>query len=144
MSLKFRYRRWRLRRSQARTDRAYDKDIADAQKAKKGSDALENLRGLQRFEWSTYEDQLMHLETRHLLSQARRLCIPIPDLGDEAAWEEANTINKNILTTLGQHSLRAALRAERKEQTEWLRSWLPAFAAFLSALAAWAAVLIRR
>ncbi len=133
----------RLEMSQSRTERAYEREIRDAKISKKSGIDVERIVDDQRFEWRTIEDEIQMLKSKRLLKRARHLSIPAPDFEDATMWEQSNVTNAWLLTMKGQNTLRSMLRVERKERTEGLKSWLPALAAGVSAIAAWVAALKR-
>lgn len=80
------------------------------------------------------------LRSKRLMQVAGRSLLPLPDFNDPEAWEDSQISNRR-LTKKAQRDLILAIRAERKDRFEGWRSWLPALAAGLSAIAAWVAAL---
>jgi hypothetical protein len=74
------------------------------------------------------------LTTAHLLEQARRLQLPIPDFDDEKYWTESEIFGGKQLTTEGVTKLRADIRMERKARWDFYSGHITLLIGLLGAI----------
>jgi hypothetical protein len=144
--LRFRWELYREERWQRKTAAAYDKDIAAAKKRGEKHDKIYEIESLAHHEYTTFDEEITRLHTRHLMTEAHRLIIPTPAWDDKESWEE-NEYGPRALTRKGLNDLRAAVRAEKKVRRETILMWVPVFTAatgLAGALIGLAALLLRK
>lgn len=130
----------RLHRLHASLEAKNDEEIKRAVEQKRFSD-LHQIGDGGRHEIWTLDTEIKELKTDRMYEVTRRLSVPLPDRNDGEFWEETYQTKRQVLTDKGYSVLRTAIRQERRERTDWIRTWLPTITAVVSALAAWAAVL---
>jgi hypothetical protein len=74
------------------------------------------------------------LTTAHLLQQARRLQLPIPDPGDDQYWAESGMFGGKHLTAAGVTKLRSEIRTERKARWDSIAAQITLLIGLLGAL----------
>jgi hypothetical protein len=135
---RFRWRLWRIERARRWTERAYDRDIAEAKAGKLGKDGkkqdLERIADTAHWEDLTYGDEVMRLHSRYFVRKANRLHVPIPSHKDEERWQEQ--AGYYWLTTKGLNEVRAAIRTEKKQRWELVLMWVPLATALTGVLGA--------
>jgi hypothetical protein len=96
-------------------------------------------------DWAIIEDDIAQLRSMYFIAEARKHFIPAPEFNSKkGTWERSDVTDYYRLSAAAIRELRAAIRAERKENSELARSWLPAIAAIISALIAVLAVILGR
>ncbi len=139
VGIRFVLKRHRLRASVDRTERQFEREIRQAGAAGRHGDDIRRIEDQQNFETDMAYEEVALLEMRYLCCQAYRHSVPVPD--DDPAWYTSRPAEQRILTVKGLNELKSALRAERRERVDRFRSWLPAIAAGLSAIAVWVAAI---
>jgi hypothetical protein len=79
-----------------------------------------------------YRDEEATLQTHYLCDRAVKRLIPLPEMSEAAVvlgersskWRRSTTYGGLILTDDAIRELRAALRADRRERLEIVRSWV--------------------
>lgn len=104
-----------------RTQRAYQRDYKAAQKAKKGTQALEDIRGFEQFEVSGLEDEKSQVLTRELVREANRLRVPVPREG----WETSHSWGYRYLADEAYSALRSKVRQEKIDRANGRLLWMP-------------------
>lgn len=115
--LKLRRKIAKIERDQRRVSAAYDADIKKAKAEKKNREEIEGIEHNAWFEASLLEDEIKVLQTRHLLSQAYRRSIMVPQHNEEN-WDRTRDTGDPFLLPHAFAELRSALRKERKERLE--------------------------
>ena len=78
-------------------------------------------------------DRIALLETNYLVSKAEKSLLPIPEISDATLlgapdpagqWRSSKHTIQTLLTDEGIRELRQALRADRRERLEIVRSWV--------------------
>jgi len=87
------------------------------------------------------DEQIDTLQTRWLIQKALRYKIPLPRHSDDELWEEASYLSSRYLTLKGFSQLRAAVRAEQKEQQDMILRWIPPIVGLLGTITELVAVL---
>jgi hypothetical protein len=138
---------WQLRRlirERNSLARKYDQDITTAKRKHKGHDSIEKIESMARFELNLQDDEIEKLRTRHLITKARGLLIPIPPHDAPGAWEESEIDRRWHLTADAQRALIVAIRAEQRDRSEIARLWLTGLTGLVGALSGLAALLFRK
>ena len=141
--LRFRWKLGQLERDLRQTDNKYEADIKAARQRKASADDVDSIEHAQMSEHFLFRDEIQTLHSRYLSTQASRLIIPRPPLGDETMWEK-DGLDRHILSEAGINHLRAAIRAERKARLELFLMWVPGVVGILGALIGLVAMLIGR
>jgi hypothetical protein len=118
--MKYRGRLWKLQRGRDKTTAKFKKQIADSYKSKEGRHVREGILVNEQFELEEWDDEINSITTGYLLSQARRLILPIPNADDD--WFVSETFGSRYLTPATVTKLRADIRAERKARWELFQS----------------------
>lgn len=75
--------------------------------------------------------------TEHLVAQARRLNVPLPDDGDKTMWiSHPDVIDERALSAKGVSELRKAIREERQARGIYPKIVFTAIASFIAAIGA--------
>lgn len=109
-------------------DKAYIKDIAEAQRAKV-NEQVRSLQAEHRFEIDMHDEEEDAYFTKKLLNRARRLRVPIPHRYNEDQsvaefWCEGHYTGRWYLTTKGVAALREEIRKELKARHETRSHWV--------------------
>jgi hypothetical protein len=86
-------RHWKLSRLFAQRDkvrRKFRESVENARKAGKSHEALDDLNREAWAEDGMITDEIERFITDHLVTQANRLFIPIPERTEEAMWRESS------------------------------------------------------
>ena len=109
---RFQFQRTRIAKAQAGAIRA-------ARRAWKSPEEIEQLAYGEDRELEEVDEELSALITDHLISQARRLLLPVPERSDQDSWQEcAVYVSRHVLTDRGIANLRTAIRTECKARIE--------------------------
>lgn len=140
----------RLSLARTRLEKAYAKDIAEAFKAKDFK-RMSSLQAELRFETDLHDEEVDAYITRTVLSEARRLKVPVPsrineDNSETEYWYEGHHTGGRYLTREGLAVVRAEIRSERRarheDRAQWVQ-WLTALAGVIGALTGLVAVLTK-
>jgi hypothetical protein len=102
--------------------------------------------------WSERRDALGPLNeeieyqlSAQLIAQSGRYQMPVPELvGDGGPWTEPEYISPYFLNEVARAELRSAIRKEKKERSEILRTWLTVVLSVIGAVCGVAALFIRK
>lgn len=139
--LRFLWKRSRLRRAQNRLAHIYDKELEKALKARKNRLELDSLHADRSFEMEFVYDELADFETKYWLRKAHYLKVAVPSHDEGDCWDKSSQTGMWSLSPKGMTRVRSAIRAEQKEASESLRTWLPTAIAAFAAIGAWIAAL---
>jgi hypothetical protein len=121
-----RLRLYRLERRLERVERDYHKRYED--RKRKGIGKPEDDYGLQpdwMFDTGFLSEEIENLFTNSLISEARRLRVPVPPRDENEWWTRQQYTRGWTLTEEGIARIRAAVRLERKERREAILAWAP-------------------
>jgi hypothetical protein len=121
----------------------YDKLIAEAKKRGPKKDEIPMLEAEFFAVYDEYKEDIGTLVTQRLLRKARKLMLPIPELGDENLWERCQFSNRSNLTEKGIAELRATIRREQKETREMYLPWVAAFTGLVGAITGLLAIILK-
>ena len=125
--LKYRFKLKKLSNSNRKTQDCFSKKISEAHKQKKPKNEIASLRDDAFFEYKMIQEEIDILITNYLRKKAHNLFVPLPtlpDIDNHKMWIKCNTIsNQNVLTTLGIHTTKNAIRKEKKEKNEIVFMW---------------------
>jgi hypothetical protein len=138
--LQFRKKLRRLERDQRSEEKAYEDKIAEAKRSGAKSDVIADVNQEGMSLYFHYQDEIQRLHSNYLVSQARRLFIPVPPLQDKTVWEH-DMADRVYLNEQGINQLRAAIRAEKKARAEFVLMWVPGMVGVLGTLIGLASVL---
>jgi hypothetical protein len=138
----------RYRRDLARTKKRNAKDLEPLERAyvaafraqNKPRSEIDELREKWLDQVGFNSDRIKHLETDYLTSQAQKHLVPFPpfpqeildadreilrdDIDLSAKWAQSSVGPEMVLTDESVKELRLALRADRRERLEIVRSWV--------------------
>jgi len=140
-----RYRLARLQIERRSISRFHSKLYRKAKQQKKNEEELHLLESAEQHDVETNEDKIARLQSTYLRSKAERLLLPVPEFSPRSEkWEMFRHHEHYRLTRGAMLELRAAIRAEQKERSELVRSWLTGLTGALGALAGVLAVILGR
>ena len=138
--LQFRKKLRKLERDQRAEEKGYDAKIAEAKKRGAKGDEIADINQEGMSFYFHYQDEIQRLHSDYLISQARRMFIPVPSLQDKTVWEQ-DSADRVYLNEAGINQLRATIRAEKKARAEFVLMWVPGLVGILGALIGLASVL---
>jgi hypothetical protein len=71
-----------------------------------------------------HQEEVQHLVTRFLLSQADKRLLPHPNSDDAEMWETTQQSGYHVLTASGVAHIRGLLREEQKEERARMTFWV--------------------
>lgn len=124
----------KLQRSRQKVLTAFQDRFAEAVGKGRSSEAKEGLRHDERFALDEWDNEIDVLTTAHLLQQARRLQLPIPNPDDDQYWIESSMFGGKHLTAAGVTKLRSEIRTERKARWDFLSGQITLLIGLLGAI----------
>jgi hypothetical protein len=85
-------------------------------------------------------DEIERFVSDHLVTQANRLFIPIPERTEEAMWRESSYGEGHLLTSRGISTLRVSIRTEQKARREFVVTVLATLIGIIGAITGLVAV----
>lgn len=128
-----------LQRRLERYETEIDEKIDQARRAGERDEA-DSLVSEFFFEKDQFESQISRLETRFLVSEARRYLIPIPPTRTKGTWEQTKYDERWVLTYQAMQELRRNIRNERRERSDPVKTWLALVTGLVGALIGLAAI----
>jgi len=128
----------RARRILRDAQKQYRVDVAFARRQGLRGDDLEEAEYNASFDARLAEDAYGYLLTDSLVSQAKHMDIPVPDMSDESDWIDGTVDPSLRLSDEGIVVIRSAIRAHRRES--WM-FWFQVVSIAIGLLGATAAVL---
>jgi hypothetical protein len=113
---------WKLRRMQAgrRTVMGRFQDsFADAVERKASAEEIEKIKDKEYADLNEWDEEIQIITSAHLIEQAVRLQIPLPDRKNGGFWEVSRFLGHDILSKEGIAKLRTEVRAEQKASWEF-------------------------
>jgi hypothetical protein len=132
--IKFHFQLRELQRRRRKILMAFQDRFADAVEKGRSLEVKEGLRHEERFALDEWDNAIDVLTTAHLLQEARRFQLPVPDSDDETYWAESFTFGGRHLTAAGIAKLRSDIRLERKARWDLVSSRLTLLIGLLGAL----------
>jgi hypothetical protein len=112
----------------------YGVKIRNARGEKKPADEIDKLVRAVISEIDEVEDRIAELQSDRLITTAERLGVPVPPYHDvDQRWRVLVHTDRLILSVTAMQELRSAIRTERKEHSELVRSWLASIAGIIGA-----------
>jgi hypothetical protein len=142
--LKYEWKVQQLQRARRRLLADYKKQRLQLPKGPDRKDARESLIAREMIDVEEANEEISSLTTSHLVEEAQRLIVPIPEHADERYWKFDDTFGRWHLTTEGVIKLRADIRAERKARREPLMTLLPVTIGLIGALTGLLAVILKK
>lgn len=118
LSIKDRLHLYKHKKKLRKLKGAYETDIKKAEKEGKKLDDIEAIIAEMRGCCRDDEFEIEKIYTRKLTSKARKFHIYIPDRRDEKIWE--NEFGTYILTDHGKSTLSKQIKAQRREEYEFI------------------------
>lgn len=134
----------RLHRNKRRMLETYRKKRELLPKGPSRHDALEKIISDEQIDVMEANEEISYLTTSHLIEEAQRLIVPIPQRGNSQYWFVDDAFGRTHLTTEGVIKLRSDIRAERKAGRELPMSLLPMAIGLLGALTGLLAVILKK
>ena len=132
-------RLWILQRRQEAFENWHRTKIKRLRKIGASIDDIERAEYDARFDDIDFDEEILQMQTRHLMKCLGRYSLPFPEQGD---WEEA--IPPNYYRHLSRAAIvrvRTAIRNERKERWEAATRWTPVLSALTGLLGVVVAIL---
>jgi hypothetical protein len=156
--LRYRYELAKLKKQNAQQLAPLDDAYFTARRAKKPRDEMNPLWEKLLDEHGVNRDRIALLETNYLTEQAQKCLLPIPapqdatvlgEPGDTSdRWRRSENCYELLLSEEGLRELRLALRADRRERLEIVRSWVativPGLTGLIGVLIGLAAIILGR
>lgn len=140
---RYRYELWQLQRQNRKEIKPRSHAYSEAQKTNISHDKLVELGQNLFDQMEINRDKIALLKTRYLTSQADKHLVPIPEMSDADILGQYDPLSKwrrskhdvfLRLTDNGIRELRLALRADRRERLEIIRSWTTTIISSLTGL----------
>jgi hypothetical protein len=142
-SLQFHFNRLKLQRAKDKINRAYEKEIFEAERLNKSQKEIEEIYQNEHTDLEEINDDIADLLARYYCRQATKNYLPIPSPDEEGNWAESRFTGRRHLTPTAIRSLRATLRQERKDDSELARMWLAGLTGLIGVLVGLAALLFK-
>lgn len=123
-----------LQRRRRKVLGSFQDRFAAAVEKGRSPEVKEGLRHEERFALDELDNAIDVLTTAHLLQDARRLQLPLPDFDDETCWEESYSFGGRHLTATGITKLRSEIRLERKARWDSVSSQMTLIIGLLGAI----------
>jgi hypothetical protein len=98
-----------------------------------------------RSEIGPVHEEIEQQLSMQLVAQAERYDVPVPEFVDDGGpWKEPEYSSHYFLNEAARGELRSAIRKEKKERSEILRTWLTVVLSVIGAVTGIAALLFRK
>ncbi|MBW2202065.1 MAG: hypothetical protein JRF71_14765 [Deltaproteobacteria bacterium] len=129
----------KLKRTIAKTHRAFNKQIKKARKENKPREEIQGLISQRFGECQFEEEELKFIRSIRLIRQAEELNVPLPNFSDKKIWTRDNGSIR--LTAAGRHHVTKLIRQEKKERRYPFIQIISLLIGLVGALAALMAIL---
>jgi hypothetical protein len=104
----------KLQRGRSLADAKSRADMDSAMKDKTWREKRDEILHNRQWALEEWDDEIDQLTTDYLVSEARRLIVPLPDFKDEKFWVVSKMFGQRHLTYEGVAKVRADLRTEKR------------------------------